>query len=195
MAKKATKASKAAKQDAGQGKRPTGPSAKTVGSAQQPTQMCHAEQAFNEFRAGKFDYDLEWHYNCVFDMNRDDHGVNLCVFADGSAIKWDSDGPHGLRSSDVLRYLANALLEAYQFCLRNEQEFVLWIADERFTGTPRVAFKAVLRLLDPPLKPPRRVLGLIEDHTNWLGSQPRRARRVKAVQTVSSPASPAMRRP
>jgi hypothetical protein len=64
-----------------------------------------------------------------------------------------------------MQCLASTLLEAYRFCLAHNREFALWIGGEKFTGMPKKAFAAILRLLDTPMEPPRRMLGLIDEGT------------------------------
>ena len=162
MAPRAPKGNKAAKQDGTQRKRPAGADAKPGGS-EQPKQMSQAERAYKEQSSGTFDYDLAWHENCVFDLNEAEHGINLYIFADGSAFTWNVSRERSLPREEVLRFLSDALLRDYRDCLEQEVDFVLWIAGEMFTGTPKEAFEAILRLLDPPVEPPKRLLGLIEE--------------------------------
>jgi hypothetical protein len=164
MAPRAAKTTKTSRRAAERRKRLTGADAKPRGSAQ-PKQMSQAQKAFNQASAGKFDYDLAWHEDCVFDLDVDEPGILLDVFADGSAVgRWE-DEDHVVPRGEELQYISTTLLDAYDYCLDHKKDFVLWIAGERFTGTPKEAFEAVLRLLRPSVEAPKRMLALIEERT------------------------------
>lgn len=167
MTKKEPKASKAAKQ---QRRHPTGASAKTVRPARSK-QMSQAEQALKQKLAGKFDFHLAWHQNCVFHLDLDEDGTDLYVFADGSVLDRIGKEHQVVPRGEVLPHLSITLVDAYEYSLKKGRALVLWIAGERFTGTPKEALGAILRVLDPPVQPPKTALGLIEQDTIAIQSE------------------------
>lgn len=165
MASTAREAKKAIKKDDLQRKRPAGASAMPGGPPPAIGRKSQAEEALKQSSTGKLYYHLHWHKDCVFDLDEDAHGIMLYVFADGSAIHMIEDSERVVPRAELLQCLSLALLEAYDHCVEREEDFVLWIAGEKFTGTPKEAFESVLRLLDAPVEPPKRMLGLIEEST------------------------------
>jgi len=162
-------AKKAVEHDGTQRKRGAGAKAK-LDKAEQPKQTSQAEEAFNRWSAGEFPYYLAWHEDCVFDLEEEKHGINLCVFADGSAVRWDDTEQRVLPRCEVFQYLPDVLLAAYHHCIFKDGGFIVWIEGERFAGTPKEVFEAILRLLDAPVEPPKRMLGVIDDATKRIES-------------------------